>query len=801
LGLRKYDNDDNGKEHISRKREPSTKEVEVASLSTTTVVPSLKLDSSSPIKVKETELKSTTDTTAADSISHSPGPSRPSSRPTSARQFLQSSPQKAKQQSLLKKKEQSIMNINITELKKAQYATRHLPELTNDLCNRYFDEKSISAFNVTYQQLKEQGEILVGGYDELHEIMKDDVNSCDDAVEDRDRIAKKRGKRGDVQIRKDNILTFALTTLNEKGLLTPRDKDGNALVPLISRPPLAARKRQERLLTKMQQQRSSSARVSSSSVLPASSSIGTLPRPSSAVSSANSSFSQNNDNPGSPLPSPYLKSNSSANFSSSNNHSSNSNILLKMKSSSAANLTSVPSSSSAHKPPVLSASSSSVVLANIIEDIDISKSPKLRKSKTVGWSSSSASTETILGTGNEIETEELLESECLHLSSSSSRRVSPKGSNHSNTTIAVDKKTLIGKSSFPGEPTSSFNNSFSSSSHQKVEQQQDLPNLSSLPSNGLTSDLSHKPFSSSSSNSFQKKEASAVFSASNLPELRMAQLQEVIGESRDAVTIDETDDALLNDGLHVMNDENDDEFFLHQLSSSSHGLSVSHPSSSSRLDDHSYKDPKMVSSYTPASPRAIFLAGCLRHGLPPRAHVLLRKRISTSINLAHIGIGNQMAKVLADALPSLPYLQAINLSDNNLEDDGLSAIINAIAKHPTIEILDISQNTIDSEAANSLANFIGNADCRLQCLRMSDANIDDGECAAFVEVLMNNRQLKELDMSKNLLGKDENLNAVQPDFTTAGEALSALLKEGLCPIQTLNVCFFLYSVFPVLLSL
>ena len=146
-----------------------------------------------------------------------------------------------------------------------------------------------------------------------------------------------------------------------------------------------------------------------------------------------------------------------------------------------------------------------------------------------------------------------------------------------------------------------------------------------------------------------------------------------------------------------------------------------------------------------------------------------------------------MAKVLAEALPTLPYLQAINLSDNNLEDDGLSAIIRAIAQHATIEIVDISQNIIGSEAAQALAEFVGNPDCKLQCLRMSDANIDDGECAAFVEVLMNNRHLKELDMSKNLLGKDENLNTVQPDFTTGGESLAELLKEGLCPIQTLNV--------------
>jgi hypothetical protein len=47
--------------------------------------------------------------------------------------------------------------------------------------------------------------------------------------------------------------------------------------------------------------------------------------------------------------------------------------------------------------------------------------------------------------------------------------------------------------------------------------------------------------------------------------------------------------------------------------------------------------------------------------------------------------------------------------------------------------------------------------------------------------------LQELDMSKNLLGKDENLNAVQPDFVTGGESLSELIRHESCPIQILNV--------------
>ncbi len=42
-------------------------------------------------------------------------------------------------------------------------------------------------------------------------------------------------------------------------------------------------------------------------------------------------------------------------------------------------------------------------------------------------------------------------------------------------------------------------------------------------------------------------------------------------------------------------------------------------------------------------------------------------------------------------------------------------------------------------------------------------------------------------MSNNLIGKDENLNAVQPDFVTGSESLAELIKIGSCPIETLNV--------------
>jgi Ran GTPase-activating protein (RanGAP) involved in mRNA processing and transport len=207
------------------------------------------------------------------------------------------------------------------------------------------------------------------------------------------------------------------------------------------------------------------------------------------------------------------------------------------------------------------------------------------------------------------------------------------------------------------------------------------------------------------------------------------------------------------------------------------------------LGDHEYDSSRDMFDeldYQP-SPRSVFLAGCVRYGLPPRSIAMLRKRISPILNLAHMSIGNQTAILLAEALDKMPYLQALNLTDNNLNDFGLSAIIRSIARHSTLEVLDISQNIMDDYASKALAAYIGNSNCQLKCLRMSSTDIDDKECARFIDVLMNNRQLKELDMSNNLLGKDENLNVVMPDFLTGGESIAKLLRSSLCPLETLNL--------------
>jgi hypothetical protein len=43
--------------------------------------------------------------------------------------------------------------------------------------------------------------------------------------------------------------------------------------------------------------------------------------------------------------------------------------------------------------------------------------------------------------------------------------------------------------------------------------------------------------------------------------------------------------------------------------------------------------------FNQGSPRAVFLNGCLKLGIPPLTAALLRKKINSTMNLAHLGIG------------------------------------------------------------------------------------------------------------------------------------------------------------------
>ena len=192
---------------------------------------------------------------------------------------------------------------------------------------------------------------------------------------------------------------------------------------------------------------------------------------------------------------------------------------------------------------------------------------------------------------------------------------------------------------------------------------------------------------------------------------------------------------------------------LHELSAMSSGETM-HSGSTRRTHDEAMKmiadnssaaaNSLMLSStsYDPASPRARFLAGCLQQNLPPRSAIMLRPSATNELNLRHQGMGDDFAELLATGLNSMPSVEVLDISDNNLTDNGLKPLIDSITNNPNIRVLDVSGNVIGPLASSSLALYLGRTDCRLKCLRMCGADVDDSECHRVANALMKNRHLE-----------------------------------------------------------
>ena len=109
-------------------------------------------------------------------------------------------------------------------------------------------------------------------------------------------------------------------------------------------------------------------------------------------------------------------------------------------------------------------------------------------------------------------------------------------------------------------------------------------------------------------------------------------------------------------------------------------------------------------------------------------------------------------------MKDLPFLESLNVEDNRLTDEGLCPLVEAVSCIPGLLELNLSQNQIGERASQALFEFLRNPACKLQSLVLNRADVDDFECANFIEAISSCKTLRKIDLSGNLVGgKGNNL--------------------------------------------
>ncbi|KAJ1448088.1 hypothetical protein M885DRAFT_471428, partial [Pelagophyceae sp. CCMP2097] len=170
-------------------------------------------------------------------------------------------------------------------------------------------------------------------------------------------------------------------------------------------------------------------------------------------------------------------------------------------------------------------------------------------------------------------------------------------------------------------------------------------------------------------------------------------------------------------------------------------------------------------------------------GLLPVPALLHRRRSAPEVlDLTGSGVGDGAVVALCAALPDLdgPPLDTLLLRDCRLNDASLGVLFDTLAASPTgcgVTALDVSLNDVDASAA-ALRAYVAAPLCRLRRLELEASDVDDSECELLSAAVEANSSLTRLSLRDNLIGSNEQQNAVTPDLVTGAEALAAMLAKN-----------------------
>eukprot|EP01034_Spumella_vulgaris_P028670 gene28670-35569_t len=151
------------------------------------------------------------------------------------------------------------------------------------------------------------------------------------------------------------------------------------------------------------------------------------------------------------------------------------------------------------------------------------------------------------------------------------------------------------------------------------------------------------------------------------------------------------------------------------------------------------------------SPRSKYIAGCMKQQLNPRASLVVRKNMSKQLNLQHHGMGDTMAKLLAESIQGLPFVESINIADNMLTDDGMGPIILAAVGIKSLIELNLSQNEIGPGGITLGVSILKNT--TLETLILTSNSLDSIACFTICAGVIENRGLKKVVLDGNPIGE------------------------------------------------
>jgi Ran GTPase-activating protein (RanGAP) involved in mRNA processing and transport len=134
------------------------------------------------------------------------------------------------------------------------------------------------------------------------------------------------------------------------------------------------------------------------------------------------------------------------------------------------------------------------------------------------------------------------------------------------------------------------------------------------------------------------------------------------------------------------------------------------------------------------------------------AEALKVNTVLTTLGLSHSIIGIEGAVAIAEALKVNSVLTSVNLQVNSIGDDGAKAIAEALKVNAVVATLSLTYNQIGDEGANAIAEALKLGMAVLTRLDLDGNNIGGDGAKAIAEALKVNAVLTKLELCGNRIG-------------------------------------------------